>query len=317
MDKDPYLRRQGALLKNLRKGKKLTQEQLANGICSTKQLGEIERGNAEPSPTILYKLLFVLGVDYEEFMPMLYGKDMRLFNQDFARIWDAGYDEDYQQMSVLLTALWKQPYCDKNIPVVNQALLLCKCVLLSNFDKNDEAALPLLYDALRLTAPSIISGDNAINLKRVTTCIFSMNEYRILKIIANILDDLGEGSKALELHKALITSLERETTHYEIQKKLLPTIYFNVSNIWLNKDSYDNALVFANQGLDFSIATKEFKVLGELFWNKGRAFHGMNEMEQAALFFQKSYDTFAHRGEDSTTTRLKRIAKEKYGIGIE
>lgn len=316
---DPHLLKQAKHFKELRHRKGLTQGQLSgegtdHRICSKKTIGRIENGEGTPSPSVLSKLLSVLDVSYDEFQSLIYDEDIRAFNQDFARIWDVGYNKDYLKMDEMLQILNKKPYCVKHIPVVSQALLLGKGVLLSRLHKDDERALEVLLYSLQKTAPNVVSKNNDIILTQIHKRSFSLNEYRILKIVANIKAAAGKGQEALDLSYAIVVSLECEATSYEIRKKLLPTAYFNTSNTLLKNELYAQALDVATRGIDFCLSIKELKVNGELFWNKGRALHGMGDLRQATVFFQKALNFFIGHDADHTALSLINTAKDKYGI---
>ena len=56
----------GDMIRELRKERKLTQEELADGICSAVSISRIENGNQMPSNTILERLLERLGTSTYE-----------------------------------------------------------------------------------------------------------------------------------------------------------------------------------------------------------------------------------------------------------
>ena len=321
MDNNPYHMKLGSIFKTLREGKKLTLAQLSGEgtdfkICSAKTITRLEQNGRIPNSGILHKLLSVLDVTVEEFEAMAFGGNMKKFNDDFVRIWAVGYDSNYDKMDEMLKTLRKQVYCDESIPTISQAIQLCKGTLLYEASKKLQAASVVLTNALKATAPNVVNNDNNLCLNKIRKQTFSMNEYRIIKTLACIMDDLGERSGAIKLFDTIITSLEREATSYEMRKKLLPTSYFNLSNMLLEDRLYLQALEVAERGLNFCFETKEYKEDGKLHWNKGRAYHGLNDLEQSNLFFQKSHDIFVSRNDTSTAQRLKETALTKYKTTI-
>lgn len=58
----------GKVIKELRILKKLTQEQLAEGLCSVKQLSRIENNSSQPTLLLIKEFSFRLGEDLMEYM---------------------------------------------------------------------------------------------------------------------------------------------------------------------------------------------------------------------------------------------------------
>ena len=58
----------GSIIKELRKKKKFSQKQLAEGICSIEYISKIENNKKSPSTEIASKLLAKLGADSDMFL---------------------------------------------------------------------------------------------------------------------------------------------------------------------------------------------------------------------------------------------------------
>jgi len=194
---------------------------------------------------------------------------------------------------------------------------LCESIVLSGLDKDHAASLEMLFNALKITTSKIVAKNNTINCKQISKFKLSMNEYRILKELANVKVDLGLLQEVAEIHTAVITSLENQETLHDIKKKLLPTSYFNLSNLLLRQEAYNEALSISEQGLIFSRQYKEFKLLGELQCNMGIASQCLGDTKQAKLLLSQSYNTFISCGEDKLACLLKKAVKERYDIDIE
>ena len=307
----------GAAIRLLRKKKGLSQKALADlASCSRDTIMRIENGTRDAHPHTLHNILGVLGVSFEAFSSHIYGTDMQAFNDDFARVWDAGFAGEYDTMAILLAELKCKGYYDVNIPTIAQAVLLCEGVLASAYNEYSKS-LEMLYDALQLTTASILSECRKLSYIDISASTLSINEYRILKGIAKSKFGAGQHQESIDIYQAIITSLERKNTGYELQKKLLPGTYFNMSNRLLDLKCYDSAFDITNHAVDFCHKAKEFKLIGHLLCNKGRVFYYMGNIEQATFFLQKSYETFVTHGDTSSAEHLKKIAMEKYGIIAE
>ncbi len=74
----------GELIRMYRLRRGLTQEELAQGICSTSELSKIETGNRVPSAEIFMALMKALGVHGYSFFSMIPDKKVRMFNLEKA-----------------------------------------------------------------------------------------------------------------------------------------------------------------------------------------------------------------------------------------
>jgi len=91
MDDERIRQKMGAVIRQLRKDKGLSQPALSKSgeedqICDVGTLKRIEAGKHLPRPHTLYRIISMLDVSHEEFHNMVYGTDMRTFNNDFSII---------------------------------------------------------------------------------------------------------------------------------------------------------------------------------------------------------------------------------------
>ena len=70
------------------------------------------------------------------------------------------------------------------------------------------------------------------------------------------------------------------------------------------------------RGRKLSLETRNYKSFGELTWNVGRAFHGLNDIGKATEYFQKSCNCFMSVDNLKEANRLKKVAEDKYGVII-
>ena len=308
----------GLLIKQLRKQKNLSQRALCRSeeICTVRHLRKIENKGVTPTQYVLNQLLSVLGVDVIEFQAMLYGTDLRQFNSDFDELWEIGFSGDDEAYMQKLEELKRKSHCDLSIPAIKQTIMLCDANELSKIHKEHDAGLDMLYKALRITAPNILYKNNAVNYDKLSERILTMNEYRIIKLIAVVKTKLNQQQEALNIGKAIVASLENNAISFDIQRKLLPSNYFNLSYDLLDEKDYISALHIVDKALKFCNDTNNYKILGKLRYNKARALHGMGDIEQSRIFFVESYNTFKIIRDHKNAEDTKKFAKEKYNISI-
>ena len=306
----------GALIKEKRKQKKLTQRTLAKMAgCSLRTIQRIESGYSNTHQHTIQQILPILDISREEFNSICYGADISMFYSDVERIWDKGLSNEYDIMSEMVDGL-KEKYGTLDRPIVKQVILLLDGAVLHNKVKDYPASLATMYEALKITATDIISDKNVIDCRKVSGRIFSLYEYRILRFVAALYGKLGERKQSLELNGAIVVSLEKDTSDYGLQKKLIPVTCFNLSNGMIDTGAYTDGLEFAQKGIDFCKQTKEYKHLGDLLWNKGKALYRLGDIESATALFQESFDFFVSTKEHERANLAQTIAKENYKITL-
>lgn len=305
----------GTFIKERRKQKNLTQEALTKmaEASSVRTIQRIESGYVKTYLHTIYPILSALNISHEEFDGMCYGINIRTFYSDVEHIWDMGPAKNYDAMPKMIEEL-KEKYGKQDRPTVKQAILLLEGAVLCDKYKDYTASLATMYEALKLTTTDIVSDIDVINCRKVSNIVFSLYEYRILRFIANLYALLGESEKSLGLNKAIVVSLERDTNDYGLQKKLIPLTFFNLSNRMIDAGDHADALILTEKGLGFCYQTKEFKYLGNLLWNKGKASYYLGDVEKATTSFQESYSFFTSKQEYVTAKYLQEVAKEKYNL---
>ncbi|MCL2285108.1 MAG: helix-turn-helix transcriptional regulator [Firmicutes bacterium] len=322
MDNAQYKTKLGQIIKQAREHRGITQQELsgvdndAKFICTVRHLKRIERGDVDLNHFMLLKILEALRIDIEDFSVMLHGNDMKLFYNHFGKAWEHVFNEEYETFKTKIDELKAKEYCDTSIAAVKQAMLLCDAVIYKYLDGNHAASLELLCDALRLTAPGLINEKNVVKSSKIKDLKLNIMEYRILKQIALDKDDLGKKREAINIETATITSLEQEDVDYSVQKKLLPTLYYNLSYNLIDEKEYDKADEIIDHGLTFCLSTGELKMIGSLSYSKGRVLALTEHKEQAKIWFRQSYDTFVSEGKFKRAELVKNMAAQKHGINL-
>lgn len=312
----------GATLKYLREKSGLTQKELVREdspterLCDLSHYAKIEQGRKSVGSQLLFQILDRLGVSFAEFEVIQHGGGLQRFKDEFEQLWEIGYKKDYQTVGAMLDALKSKDYCNTDVLSIMQALQLADGVLLSSRDKKHNESLTLLYNALKTTAASVFTERNKLDYEIITSIAFGINEYRIMNMIANVIEILGNHQYATEVSKAIVASLENDSTSRDIKKKLLPSTYFNLSIKILRECDYAGALPIIERGLEFCYSTNEIKVLGKLLWNKGEVIHALHDSIQASSWFEKAYHHSILCGNSSLAKNMKDIALERYNISL-
>lgn len=311
----------GSIIRKLRKESGLTQAQLSkhgqkNEICSERHLRRIENGDTEPTPFILNKILKVLGVSSSDFARMLDDDEsVTEFLYEMSSIWSLALDARYEEAAEILEKLKANDKYDKNNPKIAQSILMYEGSVVKNFHNNYELSAKMLYEGICLTVPSAKSKDDegSLNYSVIARRSCSWIEYRMLLLLANSNCELGNLEGALDICDAVMKSLNRKETDGDIRSRLRPVVFFNLSEVYLKKGFYEEALEASSMG----IAEYKYVFIERLLQSKAKALYCMNNTKDAATAFRQAHEVFKLQQRGNLAEIFKNEVAEKYQIIIE
>ena len=313
----------GIMIKHIRKSKGITQAELSREgtrghICTVRNLRKIESGQIEPNPYVLNQLLSGLGVSPTEFVKMLYGEKMVLFYNQLEVMRNLCFEGKFEQAEKELEELKDNELFDRRNPMIKQSLLLHEGIVLKGLHSDYHNCLEKLCQALYITCPKMFKKENKLDTDFIANNTLTQSEYQILMVIANTKGMLGSQNEKIEILTAMCSSLSNTKIDSETKYKLLPAIYFNLSNAFLDEGMHEQALKASEEGIDLCQEGKVFKIYNHLLWNKGAALHNMGDKTQAVEYIHKAYNGFLLHGRSIHTPEfLKKVAAEEYGIWLD
>ena len=295
---DEYKKRLGKTLREVRKEKEMTVEEACvcartqEEICSVSQLRSYESGRVMPDMDILRKLVRGMWMNSVDFLERVANYDMFHFERDFEEIWDLSFLRQFNKASTLLEKLKTKPYCKRENKQVQQVLLLCEALFAKNIDADLPKANKLLCDAINITKPTVLKASSEVDYKYVSTNVLKLNEYRILKLMALVIGIHKSYDESSLILESLEKSLLQKKVNDKIRDRLLPTVYYNLSDALIdckNPKSYEKALLISETGIKYCRKHDCFKILPYLLFSKGEALFNLGRTE-AVVYFKQSYD---------------------------
>ena len=310
----------GPTIKRIRKAKGMTQAALSkegtrNHICTIRHLRKIESGHIEPNPGLLCQLLAALGVSLPEFALQMFGEGMIQFENELEAVRNLFIEGHFEEAELRFERLRENEFFDSDNPMVVQSVMLFESMILGFKHREYQQCLKELYKALRVTSKHVVTG-GGLYLDYIANNPLTINEYRLLMLISTVEEILGDASTQIKILRALIASLDNTKIDNETKGKLLPAIYFNLSNALLGDSDFDGALDAADRGIAISREAKVFRAFGRLLWNKGRAHYYLDDKIAALEYLNKAYSCFSLLGYEETAEFLRSTAAERYGIWI-
>lgn len=187
------------IIKKERKARKLSQEELSEGICTPENLSAIESGRRAPNLKNFSKLLEKLGIHKGYYNSFL--SDEKFEIQELRRECNRlMYFRQYDEAAPILDEIRK--LIDVNIPV-NRQYIIFNRTMLRYYKKrmSEEKALENAIRALEMTF-EYNNGNFRIDSGP------SQEEAKILNFIGIIYNRLNEKEKAVKLYKRVLQSYE-------------------------------------------------------------------------------------------------------------
>lgn len=298
----------GLIIKELRIKKKISQEQLANGICSKSQLFRIEKGRHFPSIFILQQLSDKLGEDITKYLMFSNCTNPIYFSLFFNNLEVLRLKRDYAKILSTIDELehYTEYANDINIPCIKQLLYWYKGTAVSNTSENF-ISLDYYIDLLKLTL-------SFSDLDEIFDEILTLNEIRIIHSIATTYCRLEEFSYAKNTLISLVNNIKTYTNINDLL--LIPEIFYNLSKLLFNQEEYSEALIYANSGIKFCIHNNFSCVLADLFYISGKCYESLNDLTNALLNFNKFICLYDILGHDKFSLDCKNTLITKYGNDI-
>ncbi|WP_291652061.1 helix-turn-helix domain-containing protein [Clostridium sp.] len=298
----------GLIIKQLRINKKITQEELASGICSTSQLYRIEKGKHFPSVFLLHQLSEKLAVDITKYIMFLNCTNPVYFSVLFENLEQLRLRRKYNDILSLISEIEMIPQYNYDINLTNIKQLLCwyKGIALTNIN---DASISIDYylELLNLT----VKYDDT---KELFKSILSINEIKIIHSIAATYCRLCEFSIAHDILLSLINNIK--IFHVDLDVSLISEIYYNLSKLLFIQKDYENAILYADDGIKNCICNNFSCVLADLFYILGQCHECLGEFDLSIKNFSKFVCLYDILGHDKFSLSCKHELLEKYGEKI-
>jgi transcriptional regulator with XRE-family HTH domain len=254
----------GEIIRSLRKKAHLSQEDLADGICSAVSISRIENGTQMPSGTVLEALLGRLGTSTYQLCDIYYRSEKQLaFEQESETVSRAVAEGNIEEAKKGLIRLEESAGTDAlNLQCF---LMLDASVKLAEGD-DPEKILRILYQSLAQTKPSF-------NFEDFRNDLLSAREANILNIIVAVLYHSGEAPRAIRLGEELITSLNRHKSGLKEYQIIKINLAFNLAQCLEKEHRYKEAFTYIQMAEELSLGSFEQALLPEIEFGKAKLYH--------------------------------------------
>lgn len=269
---DMSINTMGETIRSLRKRVHMTQEELAEGICSPISVSRIENGTQMPSNTVLEALLSRLGTSTYQICNIYYQTDKQItFGQEADRVAELLQAGHLTEAKTKMAALEKAVNSD---PINMQYYLLLSATAMLYEEMDMQEVLSVLYKALEITKPSFDFLDFRSEL-------LTVREANILNVIAVAFFRSDEPIRAIRLGEELYFSLRKHVSSISGYNLLRINVAFNLAQYLENEHRYKESLLYCQEAESLSMNSQEQMLLPEIQFIKAKALHLQGNDEQS------------------------------------
>jgi transcriptional regulator with XRE-family HTH domain len=279
----------GQKIKELRKNIGLSQEELAEGICTQAQISKIEKGDVFPYASTLFLISRKLGVDVNYFFDIGMTPRLDYVLEVGRQLQIARRNMDYKEMREVVTAEEENPLFFNN----NRNLQLLKWhkgIYQFELDKDLEKAEKTLRKSITLT--------------HTTDKIWTEREIEILLTIGVMYFEEGIFERASEIYQEVKSHIEAlpHLTDYTIKTRL----YYNIARVLTRLSDIDQSTKYCKDAIDWCILKDNMYLLGELHYHIGYNYELQGKLAEAEKYMQKALIVFELQGDDKFIQYIRR-----------
>lgn len=257
----------GDFLKDLRSSRKMTQVELAEDICSVRQLNRIENNTSEPSLYLLHKLSIKFNIDLQEFYKIHFNNQSFEAYKTIEKLNEVLTVPKLSELSDVINTMENRNEfkTGENFQHLCYAKALYSTVLENDYKRSTEYCIE-----------GIKVEDSKFSMNQLTNKVYSNVGLSMLNCIGCNYNSSNDMEKAVQIFESIISIIEERMFEAplclyrsnEYDKKLYQNVTCNLSICYQNLNSDEQALFFVNKGIKFSVKSNYTRFLPDLLGQK-------------------------------------------------
>ncbi|WP_139892103.1 helix-turn-helix domain-containing protein [Bacillus sp. D386] len=280
----------GQRIRELRKSLKLSQDELAQGVCTQAQISKIEKGDVYPYANTLYLISKKLGVDVNYFFEIGSTPRVDYVNEVSRQLRLTRRHLLYDEMNRIVKLEENNPLFTQN-GRNKQLILWHKGIYEHAVNNNVEKSIDLLQ--------------NAIDLTHVLDKVWNEREIEVLMSMGAVYVTDNQNEIALKIFleaKAHLSQLFFISDH-----SILPRLYYNIARVYTRIKQYDESITYCKKGIQYCIEKDNLFPLAELHYQVSYNYEKLGDYSQSIFYVDKAISIF----ELNEDTRFMNLVKEK------
>ena len=304
MEREKY----GELFRELRRSLGITQQQLADGICSVRHIKNIENGSNSPSVELISYFSKKLGNRVYELTELsktgicishytVINKMKRYYKaHQFQKLWNliTKYEEQllmYDNSYITQIIKWYKGIC---YGALEKSYKKCRKELLSAWSISNS------------------SSSIEIQLKHLTK-----TEIHIFNSIASNEYMYGYYNTALAMYLELYDYLTTTKIDGSECEDLVTRLSYNIAKCYNALKDYTTAIQYCSIAIKNGQENFNADMLAEAYYEQGYSYLQLNQLELAKKLFKKSIYLYEIMGLDEQIAGTKEELEQKYGMKFD
>jgi len=265
----------GQRIRELRKSLKLSQEELAYGICTQAQISKIEKGDVFPYANTLYLISQKLGVDVNYFFEIGSTPRIDYVNEVFRQLRLARRSLQFEDMERIIKLEEKNPLFTQNNRNL-QMILWNKAIYEHAVYKKVDEAVQILWDA--------------IEISHTNDKVWTEREIELLITIGSIYTEEDRKEEAINVFHKVLDSLDQLV--FISDNTIMPRLYYNLARVYGKLENYKESIYYCQKGIKHCLAKDNLYPLGELHYQISYNYDKLGQPEEALSYLNKAVIIF-------------------------
>lgn len=290
----------GKVIHDLRIAKGMTQEKLAEGICSTVTVSRIENGLQNPAGKTIDRLLGKLGTSMYKLCDVYYKSQKQVNFEERSK--EAVIAIMTGNLSLAKELLNEMD--DISDDVNRQFYMLLKCSVLIYESSDMEDILAQLREAFKLTQSNLAIDELGDNM-------LTPAEANIVSVYMVALYKSGRVMDAIYIGKRLLVLLEKHVGQVRECNVLLINVALNLSQCMEKIACYDDAYSYCTKAEDYSFKYSEMAILTEIEYVKAKLLFYMGDFSESKRIMNGVIPYMEIIGKNQLAEMARKFCKEK------
>lgn len=296
----------GELLKEIRTMNNMTLDQLAEGICSTRHLSRIERGENNPSLYIIHNISKKLNIDLQEYYRIYFCSGSFIaydFKSKFEQLLENSNIIGLKELIARIEKIDEFQTGENR-----QYVLYGKALYSSYLDSNYTLSNNYCVEGIQIENSSF-----QLDMGILENRLYSNVGLTMINLIGGNYNRMGEKDKAFNLSENLFLLLDYHIFHtpytmyrtLDFEKRIYQSICYNLSTLCMKKSLYDKSLEYVNKGILLSKKENYMRFFPELLAQKSRLLYKMGSFDESYNAFKDCLSFYRICRNEDETKKIK------------
>jgi transcriptional regulator with XRE-family HTH domain/uncharacterized protein YerC len=301
----------GEFLQELRLSRNMTREQLAQDICTPKQIYRIEKGVYEPSLYLINQLSIKFNLDLNDYFKM-YFTNITITGLEGINNINAAIEKG--DMHLLRSIINKYEDLEdfkkgENLQHIYLGKALC-CALLDNDYK---ISLEYCYKGVQVECP-------AFYIDKISNNMYSNVGISLLNCMAQNFFAMKQYNKGMQVLTELLTIMEIYAINSpyplfkssQFSRKTYQAILYNLGVHLFEHGEIKKALKYVEKGIEFSLKEYNLRHLPNLIFMKFKLLYHEKKYDEAMEYYNRAIYLYKITNKDAILKDLENTAHIDY-----